>query len=253
MSNILKNNQYDTNLIYIYDLPKASTTSIALSKIVQEKTGLQLNAQPQIRRDPNKPFYSALIKIDNPEKFQEVAQKLRYFKIDGKPCRALPYTNELLGANVAQLQEHNMFVRKIPKDVVSDGLEEFFKGFGDIISCKVSFNEDHSSRGYGFVCFRDPQSANQALQKYSGNQDQFIAVKFAPKSKADFRKVFNNIFVKDMPDNWGEAEIRKAFEAFGQISSLFVDTQKKHAFVCYGNDNINDREYGPKCAAEACE
>jgi polyadenylate-binding protein len=47
----------------------------------------------------------------------------------------------------------------------SKSLEDEFKKYGDVISCKVSINEDHSSRGYGFVCFRDPEAASRALSE----------------------------------------------------------------------------------------
>ena len=51
------------------------------------------------------------------------------------------------------------------------------------------------------------------------------------------RKVFNNIFVKNMPDDWTEAELKKCFEAFGQISSLIMTKNAigQSAFICYGN------------------
>ena len=58
-----------------------------------------------------------------------------------------------------RLSEQNIFVRHIPKDIFAEGLEKHFAKFGDIISCKVSLNEDHTSRGYGFVCFKDPEAA----------------------------------------------------------------------------------------------
>ncbi len=58
-----------------------------------------------------------------------------------------------------------MFIRKIPKNLTSEDLEKLFKPYGDIISCKVSIEEDYKSRGYGFVCFRDPESASQALSE----------------------------------------------------------------------------------------
>ena len=99
-----------------------------------------------------------------------------------------------------------------------------FKGYGDIISCKVSINEDYSSRGYGFVCFRDPESASRALSE-SSSRSETIGVKFAPKSKADFRKVYNNIFIKNIPDGWDEPELKKAFEVFGNITSIYA---RKH-------------------------
>lgn len=97
---------------------------------------------------------------------------------------------------------------------MSDGLETHFAQFGDIISCKVSLNENHTARGYGFVLFKDPESASRALSE-TQKRNEIIGVKFEPKTKSDFRKVFNNIFVKNIPDNWSEAEIKKCFEAYG--------------------------------------
>ena len=97
---------------------------------------------------------------------------------------------------------------------MSDGLESHFSKFGDIISCKVSLNENHTARGYGFVLFKDPESASRALSE-TQKRNEIIGVKFEPKTKSDFRKVFNNIFVKNIPDNWEEPDIKKCFEAFG--------------------------------------
>jgi len=61
--------------------------------------------------------------------------------------------------------DQNLFIRKISKNMDSKSLEDEFKKYGDVISCKVSINEDHSSRGYGFVCFRDPEAASRALSE----------------------------------------------------------------------------------------
>jgi hypothetical protein len=113
----------ETNIIYLYDLPHKSYTSTQLAKVIKEQTGYNLEHMPQVRRDPGKPFYTAVIKIENPDKFHDVAQKLRFFTLEGKPCRALPYNAELLGSNVTRLNSQNLFVRKIPKTIQSEGLE----------------------------------------------------------------------------------------------------------------------------------
>jgi polyadenylate-binding protein len=162
---------------------------------------------PQVRRDPNKPFYSAVIKIENTDKFHDVVKKLRFFKLEGYPCRALPYNPELLRSNIGKLDEHNLFVRKIPKTIHSDGLEETFKQFGEIISTKVSIDENHLSKGYGFVSFKEADSATEALSA-TNSRAETIGVKYAPKSKAEFRKAFNNIFIKNMPDEWTEQDLK---------------------------------------------
>jgi len=89
-----------SNLIYFYDLPQGEFTSTQLAKIIKDKTGYDIERQPQVRRDFNKPFYTAVVKINDNSKFTEVCKALRYFDINGKNCRALPFQNELLGSNV---------------------------------------------------------------------------------------------------------------------------------------------------------
>ena len=76
-----------------------------------------------------------------------------------------------------------------------------------------------------------------------------IAVKFAPKNKADMRRVFNNIYIKNIPDSWTQTDLVRHFEQFGQITSSLLQESSagKFAFICFGS-NSNDREYGPKCA-----
>lgn len=80
-------------------------------------------------------------------------------------------------------------------------------------------------------------------------------VKFAPKSKADLRKVNNNIYVKNLPDEWADEDLRKQFSKFGLIQSTFLSksAQGPFAFICFGSENLSDREYGPRCATKAIE
>lgn len=58
-----------------------------------------------------------------------------------------------------------------------------------------------------------------------------------------------------MPESWEESHVRKAFEPFGRISSLFLQKNAigTFAFICYGSEKESDREYGPKCANAAVQ
>lgn len=100
-----------------------------------------------------------MVKINDPEKFKRACEKMRYFEIDGKPCRALPFDKELLGSNKQKLYDHNIFVKKIPPTMKAPEMEELFKKYGDVKSLKISLNPDYSSRQYGFVCFQNPDGA----------------------------------------------------------------------------------------------
>ena len=100
----------------MYDLPK-TVSSTAIAKKIKEKTGVDLDIAPQIRRDFGKHFYTAILKINDGEKFQQVSNAMRYVEFDEKPCRALPFDKDFLGGNKSKLHDRNVFVRKIPRDM----------------------------------------------------------------------------------------------------------------------------------------
>ncbi len=88
----------EEKLFYIYDLPKSVITNILLSKIIKDITGFELESLPQIIRNPDKPFYSAMICIPN-NRFEEISKKLRHFEINllrfKYSLRGLPYDKDL--------------------------------------------------------------------------------------------------------------------------------------------------------------
>ncbi len=98
----------DEKVFYIYDLPKSVTTDILLSKKIQDITGSELKKLPQIIKNPDKPFYSAIITFPN-ERFEKVSKKLRHFEINlegGKyTLRGLPYDKELTFANKENIKK----------------------------------------------------------------------------------------------------------------------------------------------------
>jgi polyadenylate-binding protein len=119
------------------------------------------------------------------------------------------------------MEEHNIFIRKIPKEISSKGLEESYSSFGPVLSCKVSIDENYKSRGYGFVCFVNPEEAKKALDAKK-DSDSFCSVKFDTKKKSDSRKAFNTIYVKDVPAEHDSLEgVKKLFAPFGENASYF--------------------------------
>jgi len=87
---------------------------------------------------------------------------MKYFEINGKQCRALPFDKQLLGSNKDRLLSHNIFV-KVPKELKNEELHKMFSKSGRIKSLKISINSDYSSRGYGFICYEEENAANEAL------------------------------------------------------------------------------------------
>ena len=56
-----------------------------------------------------------------------------------------------------------------------------FKPFGEITSAVIMKKDDGSSKGFGFVCFADSNSALQAIEKLNGKDGLFVG---EAKSKA---------------------------------------------------------------------
>lgn len=146
---------------------------------------------------------------------------MRYFDIDGKPCRGLQFDKALLGNNREKLMTHNVFVRTIPKEMRHKEIEEKFEAVGKIKSLKISLNPDHSSRGYGFICFQEEEDASKAVE-FSARDDTIVAMKFQPKETRDIINLINNVYVKNIPLEWSDEQVKSLFKEFGTIKSLVL-------------------------------
>lgn len=248
-------NSEKQNYLYLYDLPKEQTSSVRIALIIKEKTGYVLEIKPQIRRDLNRPFCTAIVNIPDNEAFAKACETLRYFDYDGKDCRGLPFDNSLHGANQQRLIEQNVFISKIPRDGFHNAkwLHDELSKHGSIKSLKISLEPTHESRGYGYVCFQDTESAQTCLAAL-GNNDVVRSMKYTPRDKRDFRRVFNNIYAKNLPDDFDEAKTRALFSKFGPIGMLKFDRNEfgAYAMIAYFSDN-EDRTVGPQAAQAACD
>lgn len=143
---------------------------------------------------------------------------MRYFEIDGRPCRALPFDRSLLGSNKEKLFDQSVFV-KLSKDILHEDLEKLFADCGQVKSLKVSLNSDYSSRGYGFICFQDKDGAVKAL---NAHKDSVSVKPLLPKTTRQMRKLINNVYVKNIPKDWTVEMVRELFNPFGNIKSLVM-------------------------------
>ncbi len=94
------------------------------------------------------------------------------------------------------------------------------------------------SNGFGFVCFENEESAQKAVETEkvrfpkaggAGSEvsyyDESEIIKYMIKERNDFKKVFNNLYVKGFPTDWTEEEIRGHFSKYGNIKSLAMMTK----------------------------
>ncbi|KAL3230691.1 putative RNA-binding protein [Nakaseomyces bracarensis] len=116
------------------------------------------------------------------------------------PVKPLPYLFGL-PLPLSNQQESNIYVKHIPLDWSDNNLFDFYRPFGNIISCKIitvggsSKEEEYSndeqdlpygiSRGYGFVYFENPLDAANAVMATDGYFFEFtnqrLSVSYAQK------------------------------------------------------------------------
>ena len=79
------------NYLYLYDLPKDKVGSVKIA-LAFDKAGIDIGTKkPMIKRDFMKPFYSAILNFTDLNGFEQAKAKMRYFDIDGCPCRSMPF------------------------------------------------------------------------------------------------------------------------------------------------------------------
>lgn len=64
---------------------------------------------------------------------------------------------------------NNLYVKEFPKNKTENDLKAVFGKFGEIVSAFLSVDEAGNSKGFGFVCFKAPDKAKEALEKLHGS------------------------------------------------------------------------------------
>jgi len=73
-----------------------------------------------------------------------------------------------------------LYVKNLDDGVVDEQLEEVFSKFGPISSARVMRDETNRSKGFGFVCFTDPEHATKAVTEMNNtmlkNKPLYVAL-----------------------------------------------------------------------------
>ena len=208
----------------------------------------------KIAKDHNtrESFGYAFIGFKNNAKAEEAIKKLNYSKLAKKTLRISWYNRE--PGNFRSKLENNIFVKKIPKEITPKEFDEYFRKFGNIVSAKLAEDEEGESMGYGFVLYDSEEGAKKAIAECHGkewNGKKLFVAQFQ-KNRPKQAPKYNNIYVRNIPKNGSEDDIKKYFSQYGEIGSMIVrvpeadklkkelpEEKRKHilehkyAFVCF--------------------
>lgn len=149
----------------------------------------------------------------------------------------------------------NVYVKNFGDELSDESLKEMFEQYGTITSHRV-MTKDTKSRGFGFVAFENPESAEHAVQELNGkelNDGKVLYVGRAQKKnerQMELKRRFEqlkmerltryqgvNLYVKNLDDSIDDERLRKEFSPFGTITSAKVMLEegrsKGFGFVCF--------------------
>ncbi len=63
---------------------------------------------------------------------------------------------------------NNCYVKNFGTTISEDELRQLFSEFGQIESARIMYTNDGASRGFGFVCFTECDSAETAVKSLNG-------------------------------------------------------------------------------------
>ncbi|KAA0195236.1 Polyadenylate-binding protein 1 [Fasciolopsis buskii] len=156
-----------------------------------------------------------------------------------------------------KLRFNNIYVKNFPPDTTDEKLREMFSEFGEIKSCCVEKDAEGKSKGFGFVCFLDPDHAEQAVKTMHGKEINGRALyanraqrkeerqeelkQRLEKQRAERQSKYVsgvNLYVKNLDDSINDEELKKTFSKYGPITSAKVMTDangrsKGFGFVCF--------------------
>lgn len=156
-----------------------------------------------------------------------------------------------------KMKFNNIYVKNFPPETTDEKLREMFAEFGEIKSCCVEKDSEGKSKGFGFVCFANPENAEQAVKVMHGKEmggrslyasraqrkeeRQEELKQRLEKQRAERQSKYVpgvNLYVKNLDDTIDDERLKEAFGHYGPITSAKVMTDpsgrsKGFGFVCF--------------------
>jgi len=169
---------------------------------------------------------------------------LNYKDIKAKACRIMWSQRD---PALRKSGQGNIFIKNLDKVIDNKILYDTFSSFGNILSCKISYDENGNSRGFGFVHYETGEAAEEAIKsvnsKLLNNKKVFVGL-FVPKKDRlkDQAPKWTNIYVKNLSKTVGDEGVREIFGKFGKITSAVLSKDEQGQSKGFGFINFEKHE-----------
>merc|ERR1719394_1281993 len=155
---------------------------------------------------------------------EKALDTLNYSSIKGRACRIMWSQRD---PSLRKSGVGNIFVKNLDRNIDNKAMYDTFSLFGNILSCKVACDPQGKSRGYGFVHYETEEAAKQAIERVNGMQIGDKTVEVNAFVKRDERSnapesVFTNVYVKNLPKDFDEGQLKTMFGGYGTITSSVI-------------------------------
>ncbi|KAG5409899.1 hypothetical protein IGI04_006218 [Brassica rapa subsp. trilocularis] len=189
----------------------------------------------------------AYVNFANPNDAMRAMDTLNYTPIKDRPIRIMRSNRD---PSTRLSGKGNVFIKNLDVSIDNKDLYDTFSTFGTILSCKVEMTLSGSSRGYGFVQFEKVETAQAAIEKLNGmllnDKKVFVGhfVRRQDRTRPENRAVprFTNVYVKNLPKEIDDDELKKTFGKYGDISSAVVMKDGSGNSKCFGFVNYERSE-----------
>lgn len=143
----------------------------------------------------------AFINFSTPEQAKLAVEKMNEAELGGKTIIVCPAQKKaareaelrmkyeaLRNERIAKYQGVNLYVKNLSDDIDDDKLRQEFSPYGTITSCKIMRDDKNFSRGFGFVCFTQPEEATKAVTELNGRMVQNKPIFVALAQRKDVRR-----------------------------------------------------------------
>lgn len=191
----------------------------------------------------------AYVNFHNVQDAERALDTMNFTDIKDKPCRIMWSQRD---PTLRKTGVGNIFIKNLATSIDNKSLFDTFSVFGNILSCKVTADEEGSSKGFGYVHFETDEAAQEAIKKLDGCQieGQTVSVVLYQR-RADRAGVsdWTNLYLKQFPLSWSEEQLQGIVGAYGETTSVLISRDEEGKSKGFAFINFADHE-GASAALE---
>lgn len=235
-------NHYPIASLYVGDLAPDVTEAVLFEKFSTAGPVLSI----RVCRDiiTRRSLGYAYVNYQNAADADRAIDTLNFERLNDRPIRIMWSQRD---PSLRRSGLGNIFIKNLDKVVDNKIMFDTFSVFGNILSCKVSYDDKSQSKGYGFVHFDSEEAATKAIQLMNGKiieGKKVFCGKFVSRKDRDTGvgpgRRFTNVYVKNLPEDVSDDKLKDVFSQEEQypISSSVVmrdgeGKSKGFGFVCF--------------------